>query len=194
MKAGEVIKQLLNERRMSMRALGRASGIDAATISRLVRGERQPTLDHLQRISDSLQVPVSSFIEIDGEKDGKCPTIGDEIGNLLIDMPVSMASVEEQLRVCEDEAATDVGRSRILEEFGPKLSDIPGQGPFIARLKDFYRRFSKRKGTKRDLILIGSVLLYFILPFDAIPDHLFPIGYLDDALAAQLVARQLSEE
>jgi uncharacterized membrane protein YkvA (DUF1232 family) len=34
---------------------------------------------------------------------------------------------------------------------------------------------------------MGSALLYFILPVDVIPDYIFPIGYLDDAIAVQLV-------
>ncbi len=29
--------------------------------------------------------------------------------------------------------------------------------------------------------ILGSVLLYFVLATDVIPDYVFPIGYLDDA-------------
>ncbi|MEH7609111.1 DUF1232 domain-containing protein [Priestia megaterium] len=35
--------------------------------------------------------------------------------------------------------------------------------------------------------------MYFILPTDIIPDYVFPIGYLDDAIAVQLVMNQLAE-
>jgi len=113
---------------------------------------------------------------------------------LLLDGQVSIESVEKHLEVFQEGAATSNGRRKIMAGFLPKLEEITGKGAFINRLKHFYYRFSEQKGTTQELMLIGGVLLYFIMPYDAIPDYLFPIGYLDDALAAQLVARQLSEE
>lgn len=38
---------------------------------------------------------------------------------------------------------------------------------------------------------MGSALIYFILSVDVIPDYIFPIGYLDDAVAVQLVLNAL---
>jgi uncharacterized membrane protein YkvA (DUF1232 family) len=56
-----------------------------------------------------------------------------------------------------------------------------------------FERFRLKKGTPRELMLLGGVLLYFILPVDVIPDYIFPIGYLDDAMAVQIVANLLSK-
>ncbi|WLV25965.1 helix-turn-helix domain-containing protein [Aciduricibacillus chroicocephali] len=190
MDAGKKIGQLLHERGMSMRSLARRSGIDAATISRLVKGERRPTLHHLKEIAACFDIPVRFFVE----EEEQSLSFSEEVSHLLPDGHVSMETVEHYLKVCQKGAATVEGRHKVMSEFLPKLEQIAGQGSFINRLKLFYQRFSDRKGTKQELVLMGGVLLYFIMPYDAIPDYLFPIGYLDDALAAQLVARKLSDE
>ena len=50
-----------------------------------------------------------------------------------------------------------------------------------------YERFSLKKGTPKEIALVGGGLLYFILSLDLIPHYFFPIGYLDDAMAVQIV-------
>ncbi|WP_343770096.1 YkvA family protein [Oceanobacillus oncorhynchi] len=39
---------------------------------------------------------------------------------------------------------------------------------------------------------MGGVLLYFITPVDVVPDYIFPIGYMDDAIAVQIALKKLS--
>jgi uncharacterized membrane protein YkvA (DUF1232 family) len=55
-----------------------------------------------------------------------------------------------------------------------------------------YTKYLSKKGTTRELALIGSALIYFILPVDVIPDYIFPIGYIDDTIAVQIVTNLLS--
>ncbi|MEC0105918.1 YkvA family protein [Paenibacillus taichungensis] len=47
--------------------------------------------------------------------------------------------------------------------------------------------------SENDRTLIGSALLYFISSADLIPDYLFPIGYLDDAIVVYLVLDRLEQ-
>ena len=46
----------------------------------------------------------------------------------------------------------------------------------------------------RELAVIGSALIYFIISVDIIPDYIFPIGYLDDAIAVKLVLNLFSNK
>lgn len=55
-----------------------------------------------------------------------------------------------------------------------------------------YCSFMSGRGTSRELMLMGGALLYFIMPVDLIPDYIFPIGYIDDAAAVQVVLNQLT--
>ena len=50
------------------------------------------------------------------------------------------------------------------------------------------------KGTPRELAIIGGALLYFISPIDIIPDYIFPIGYLDDAIVVKIALDLLEKE
>ncbi|MEM5594999.1 YkvA family protein [Niallia circulans] len=38
---------------------------------------------------------------------------------------------------------------------------------------------------------MGAALIYFIISVDVIPDYIFPIGYLDDAVAIKISAKLL---
>jgi len=190
---GAKLNQLLKESKMSMRGLARETGIDASTISRLVNGKRQPTLEHLRLISASLHVPIAYFLEGEEHLDS-AGSVGEAMDHLLAENLVPMQEIEERLEACRCDAETEAGRQTILEQFEQKLKEISGQGSFLERLKYFYNRFTERNGSKRELMLIGSVLLYFILPLDAMPDYLFPVGYIDDAIVAQIVSRKLIKE
>lgn len=55
-----------------------------------------------------------------------------------------------------------------------------------------YHRFIEENGTSFQIGLMGGALLYFIVTTDLLPDYLFPIGYLDDALVVQTVYQQLN--
>jgi uncharacterized membrane protein YkvA (DUF1232 family) len=56
-----------------------------------------------------------------------------------------------------------------------------------------YLEYCDEKTSAAKRSILGSALLYFILPTDIIPDYVFPIGYLDDAIAVQLVMNQLTD-
>ncbi|MGZ4161812.1 MAG: YkvA family protein, partial [Neobacillus sp.] len=110
----------------------------------------------------------------------------------MYDKKFSIKSVEQQLENYKQYAQTDEGKDTILKGFEEKLKKVGSIGPFINNLKEMFVKFSKMKGTPVQLALMGSALLYFILPVDVIPDYIFPIGYLDDAIALQLILGSLT--
>jgi uncharacterized membrane protein YkvA (DUF1232 family) len=73
------------------------------------------------------------------------------------------------------------------------VKQVGGVGPFIEHLKQMHTKFLEGDITKAERDILGSALLYFILSTDIIPDYVFPIGYLDDAIAVQLVLNRLSQ-
>ena len=201
---GLLLKELLKERSLSMRKFSELTGIDTATISRIINGKRKANLQHLERFADCLGVPLIDFVEAAGypveQKMEKSPaadaTYGDMIQGFLessnaVNTTVSLAAVEQHLANYEQYSQTVEGKASILKGFEEKLASVGSIGPLVNQMKGLFERFRLRKGTSNEIALIGSALLYFIIPVDAVPDYLFAIGYLDDAIAVQLTTNSL---
>lgn len=202
---GLLLKQLLNERSISMRKLSELTEIDTATISRIINGKSKANPDYLLKFADIFDVPITDLfiaagypIEPEWEKPQTDIQISfNSIQNFLesanlYDKTFTFASVEQQLSKYEQYVQTEEGKDTILKSFGEKLQKVGSIGPFINQLKDMYEKYRLKKGKSSELTLMGSALIYFILPVDIIPDYIFPIGYLDDAIAVQIVVNLLS--
>lgn len=198
---GKMLRELLKERSLSMRKLSELTEIDTATISRIINGKRKATPEHLRKFSESLSVPIAKLfiatgydIEQKQEKlDSDIHISVDSIQRFLESSNINInnftiKSVEQKLANYEKYVQTEAGKVTVLNSFGEKLQKVGSIGPFINHLKDMYEKFRLMKGTPGELALIGSALLYFILSVDVIPDYIFPIGYLDDAIAVRLIA------
>ncbi|MFB7159113.1 MULTISPECIES: helix-turn-helix domain-containing protein [unclassified Lysinibacillus] len=205
---GLLLRELLKERSLSMRKFSELTGIDTATISRIINGKRKATPQHLENFADCLGVPLITLFEAAGypieprqeepetEPDSDIHTSVDSIQAFLkssnvYDDEFSVANVEQKLESYGLYAQTEEGKNSILKDFDEKIKSVGSIGPFISKLKELYEKFSSGKGTIFELTIIGSTLLYFIIPVDVIPDYLFPIGYLDDAIAVQLTTKAL---
>jgi len=68
-----------------------------------------------------------------------------------------------------------------------------GISPFIEELKQMHKQFCAEEITENERAILGSALLYLILPTNVIPDYVFSIGYLDDVIAVKLVLNRLSQ-
>lgn len=71
------------------------------------------------------------------------------------------------------------------------MSKVSGEGPFIEQMRDMYACFCDPAVSEEEKAVLGSALLYFILSVDIIPDYVFPIGYLDDAIAVNMALERL---
>lgn len=197
---GLLLKRLLQERSLSIRKCSELTQIDPATVSRIISGKRKATPEHLQRFADCLEVPVSELFAAAGysvnRRESDIHASIDNIQDILESSNVhynqfSVENVERELAKYEQYAQTEEGKETILRQFETKLQKISGTGPFIHQLKDMYEKFRINKGAPWEMALIGSALIYFISPVDVIPDYIFPIGYIDDAIAVKLIANAL---
>ena len=201
---GLFLKDLLREKSLSMRKLSKLTDIDPATISRIVSGKRNATPEHLRKIAQCLEIPIVELFQAAGypvEKKSDSDDLYSSLDSIqkilestnLLDHPFSTEQVESELEKYRQFAATAEGEETILKNFGDKLGKLGSIGPFISRLKDMFDTFTSKKATAHQLAIMGSALLYFIVPVDVIPDYIFPIGYLDDAIAVHLVSVILSK-
>lgn len=205
-KLGLLLRGLLKERSLSMRKFSDLTGIDTATISRIINGKRKANLQHLQKFADCLNVPISELFNaegygIQGQEERPQSDIQKSVeviqnyleSSNLLDKEFTIEQVDEELSHYGHYSETEEGKETILKGFEKKLQKIGSIGPFINDLKELYETFRQRKGTSYELAIIGSALLYFIITVDAIPDYIFPIGYIDDAIAVQIVLNSLAE-
>ena len=99
--------------------------------------------------------------------------------------------------------AGDPARLRkLIEDAIGKLNVIP-RGPFgeswpyllaMVRLIRDYHRAEYRDIAAPKLIAIISALIYFVSPFDVIPDYLPVLGHIDDAFVVSLALKSVRTE
>ncbi|MBB6676345.1 DUF1232 domain-containing protein [Cohnella lubricantis] len=111
----------------------------------------------------------------------------------FIDPHFTAEHVRKELSKYELYALTDEGERTIRDSFRSKIESVGGAGPFIEQLRSLYELFGGESTSAEKRAIAGSALLYFILSTDIIPDYAFPFGYLDDAIAVQLVLDRLAE-
>lgn len=203
-KLGALLKALLDEKSYSMRHLAKLTDIDTATISRIINGKRKANINHMQKFALALDVPVIKLMEVSGyhvekEKEKSHSELEKSFQTLqkmlettdLHQENFTMEKMEQQLAEYQEFSQTTAGKNIILNEFKQKLTTVGSIGPYIQNLKDMFQKYKNRKGTPYELALIGSSLLYFIFTIDVVPDYIFPVGYLDDALVVQLIMQVL---
>jgi uncharacterized membrane protein YkvA (DUF1232 family)/antitoxin component HigA of HigAB toxin-antitoxin module len=202
---GLLLKALLKQRSLSMKKFSELTDIDTATISRIINGKRKATLNHLQKFADCLEVSITELFAaagypIETNKEMHLDDIHSTINDIqeilkksnIHNEAFTIDSVKQKLDSYTKYAQTNEGKGIILRNFEKKVQQVGCIGPFIDHLKDMFLKFSRMQGSPYELALIGGALLYFISPIDVIPDYLFPIGYLDDALVIKLVLDLLS--
>ncbi|MGG4264373.1 DUF1232 domain-containing protein [Peribacillus simplex] len=204
---GLLLRSLLKEHSLSMRKLSVLTGIDTATISRIVNGKQQVKLNHLQQFSYHLNISLGKLIEAagfnHGERQGELRsdipysvvTIQEILEAFnLIDTQFTMDRVEQELAKYEQYARTEEGHRIICKDFKTKVEQVGSVGPFIEQLEQMYIEYCNDETLITERVILGSALLYFILSADIIPDYLFPFGYLDDAIAVQFVLNRLGKK
>lgn len=200
---GQQLKSLLKERSLSMRKLSEQTGIDTATISRMANGKQAVKPEYIQRIASVLAIPAERLYRAAGYSVGSEPNgrtdmhdSVDEIQQVLghsklYEPEFSTERVRQELMKCERYARTEEGTRLIHQDFEEKVSKVSGEGPFIEQLRNMYTCFCNPKVSWEEKAVFGSALLYFILTVDIIPDYIFPIGYLDDAIAINMALERL---
>jgi uncharacterized membrane protein YkvA (DUF1232 family) len=78
--------------------------------------------------------------------------------------------------------------------FWRKVGAVAGRVPFTTEAVAAYYAMRDRHTPWRHKAILAGALAYFILPVDAIPDFILPMGYADDAaaIAAAIGAASMS--
>ncbi len=65
MDVGDRLRDLRQERELSMRALAKASGLSTNALSMIERGRTSPSVSTLYKISEALNVPITAFFRVE---------------------------------------------------------------------------------------------------------------------------------
>lgn len=205
---GELIKMRTHEKGWSMRQLSQMIAMDTATLSRIVNGKQRASLNHLKKLAEALELSTQELLEAAGfavvtekEKINTVPQLGSKdyvIQDIFefYQMPMDkqmVEKIEQELLRYESYAVTQEGSRMICERLNDKLKELSGEGPFIEMIKVLYNKFMDDSLSRVQHKIVGSGLLYFIISTDIIPDYIFPIGYLDDVIAVQIVMKKLAQ-
>lgn len=190
----ETVKNLLRERSLSMRQLALLTGVNVATISKMLAGKQRVNPEYLQKMAHHLSVPPAVLFTAAGfEVDTSLGNIQDILQHVGFNADqLNKRSIEQELMKYEVYAGTSEGQELIIEKFPDKRKHIYGSGPFLEDLDEMFDRYLNSEMSEKERKILGSGLLYFVLATDAIPDYMFPIGYLDDALAIQITRERLT--
>lgn len=196
---GTFLRTQMETQKVSMRRLGEACGLDPATISRLATGKQKPLPEHIDKLASALQLPAIDLWQAAGYIDRSSATPERKAGQPAAKLsPFSFLGIEgldpthiaAELEKYRLYAQTAEGHDTIMQSFEAKLEQVKGTGEFIQKLMTLYARYRADTVSPEQRHILGSALLYFILATDIIPDYMFPIGYLDDAMAIDMVWQQ----
>ncbi|MDB0439685.1 transcriptional regulator [Clostridioides difficile] len=204
---GNLLKILLKEKSISMGELSKKSGIDKSTISRIANNKQKPNINHLEKIAIHLDVNLEELLKASGYEfknsnnkqifniDSDFSNFDDVLGfaNLINDKNFN-GNIGKELSKCELYVQTDEGKKLLFDNFSEKIDSIEKQGQFTDRLRDMYVEFCTVKLGIKKYLLIGSMLLYFVISTDVIPDFVFPIGFMDDLVALNMVTKLLRKD
>lgn len=204
---GNLLKALLKEKSISMGALSKKSGIDKSTISRIANNKQKPNINHLEKIAIHLNVNLEELLKASGYEfknsnnkqifniDSDFSNFDDVLGfaNLINDKNFN-GNIEKELSKCELYVQTDEGKKLLFDSFSKKIDSIEKQGQFTDRLRDMYAEFCIGKLGIKKYLLTGSMLLYFVISTDVIPDFVFPIGFMDDLVALNMITKLLRKD
>ncbi|AZB44729.1 DUF1232 domain-containing protein [Bacillus sp. FJAT-42376] len=197
---GPLLKSLLKEKSLSIRKFSELTKIDKSIISKIINGKRKARPEHLKVFADHLEWPLPRLFAAAGYSVQSEPALSAEAISSLLkssgldDEVFTIANVEKQLAVFEAYGQTEEGKETILNRFKNKIQLLGSAGPFIHTLKGMYEKFCLNAGSPGQIASFAGVLLYFIVPVDVLPDYLFAVGYLDDAMAVHLVSGMLQSK
>jgi uncharacterized membrane protein YkvA (DUF1232 family) len=109
------------------------------------------------------------------------------MASLLSDLPhvqysegnLNLNDMDGMISHLMDLTKTQSSLKDVKNELKEKLTKESFDGGFLTMVKELLKWATQKDNIKASLIAIGA-LLYFINPFDLIPDYLGPVGYLDD--------------
>jgi transcriptional regulator with XRE-family HTH domain len=190
----------MREQHLSMRALARRAGVSHSALSRLLARRSRPTTRVVQAMATALGIPTEALVGAAAAGPGQSETVWGLLRDMGMDpAPAALiGQVRADLARMREYAATDEGLALVRDAFERKLVAIGARGPVVERLRTLTQLYLQvGHAPEAARIAAGSAALYFLHAMDAIDDFMWPIGYLDDAVAIALadadVQRALGE-
>lgn len=84
--------------------------------------------------------------------------------------------------------------SKLGQAEGGPLSEVKEQLQRLIALLKAYVAGDYREVSTQTMVTVAAAIVYFVVPFDGIPDFLFGWGLVDDAAVISYVVAQLSSE
>src|SRR5699024_8736910 len=144
----QLLSQLMEEKSLSVRKLGRQSGIDHATISKIMNGKRKANITHLQKLSDALNVELTILLEAAGydtgiKKTSQYPDYFETVRHLikttdLHDEELTLEKVNNQIEKYGAYSQTKEGEEMVGGQFQDKLDQSNFSGSSIQTLQKMY--------------------------------------------------------
>ena len=183
----------MREKRLSVRALAKQAGISHSAVSRLLNGRSRATVQTLGALAPVLGLTLEDLLRVDprGHEEKEYPGLLEHLG---VDSrsPALVLRVRGELDRLRAFAGTREGRMVARDLFFRKVEDLGATGPLMDRLRTLHSVYLDQEAeTPAVRSAAGSAVLYFIQAVDAIDDFLWPIGYLDDAIAIELVEQEI---
>lgn len=188
------LRTRLSAEGISLRALAQRAGISHSAASRLLSGRSRPTARVLRALAIALDIPPEDLMG--GGADGQ-PEVG-SVWGLLREMGLDpapaalLAQVRADLVRLREYAATAEGQALVRQGLEGKVLALGARGPVIERLRALAHLYLDGSPIPEEARrAAGSAALYFLHAVDAIDDFMWPIGYLDDALAVALAEAEV---
>ncbi|WP_066675874.1 helix-turn-helix domain-containing protein [Clostridium septicum] len=84
MDIGENLKKIRKDKKMTQEDFGKLVGLSANTVQRYESGKRQPNIETIKKIADSLEVPIN-LILFDGNAKKTIENAADKSANHIVD-------------------------------------------------------------------------------------------------------------
>lgn len=109
-------------------------------------------------------------------------------------MFINKRAVRMLVRKFAKTALTGKGKNKIKNRFKGKLNMVKGFDELIYKLLLMFNYFIDEQVPLKNKLLVGGALIYFINPFDIVPDIIPFSGFIDDIIAVTYVWNKLSKE
>lgn len=111
---------------------------------------------------------------------------------------IEMTKLEQDAEVIlQDEKRTDDLIQKTVKKItGNKemMSDIKDKIQLLVEVIKAYRNGSYKIIPKRSILMIIATFIYFVNPFDLLPDFIFGLGFIDDVTVIGLTFKQIGND
>jgi uncharacterized membrane protein YkvA (DUF1232 family)/plasmid maintenance system antidote protein VapI len=180
---GQFLQAQLASRGWNYSHFAMVSGLHVSLISRVLRGERAPSVNFARKTAAALGLPLETVMAAAGLYTDALAETGTQEAAALTPYVQYAATPEGEAELAQRLPAK-LERIRAVEDPTGRI------GLLLEKAALLWTRFQQSGGAVRTLI--GGALLYFVSPVDLVPDFLPLAGLMDDLAVLTLVMGLIS--